>query len=88
MTVIRKLKSGGDYCDSEGEAPYKICMNLSCPQYSGGECPLDTPKLKGATNEDADEDLKEIEDRQKVTAAESNVTRFSSRTRSRNSWLI
>ncbi|OWR47853.1 hypothetical protein KGM_212774 [Danaus plexippus plexippus] len=70
--VIRKLKSGGDYCDSEGEAPYKICMNLSCPQYSGGECPLDTPKLKGATNEDADEDLKEIEDRQKVTAAESN----------------
>ncbi|CAG9559357.1 unnamed protein product [Danaus chrysippus] len=64
--VIRNLKAGGDYCDSEDGEPYKICMNLSCPQYSGGECPLDSPKLKGATNEDADEDLKEIEDSQKI----------------------
>ncbi|XP_064074242.1 PHD finger protein 12 [Vanessa tameamea] len=50
--VIRNLKAGGAYDTDDdddddedeaedGDSKHQICMNLSCPQYSGeGECPL------------------------------------------------
>lgn len=62
--MLKHLKAGGSYEDSDEEDDVaQICMNLSCPQYTGeGKCPLQSPKLRGATKKDADDDLKAIEE--------------------------
>ncbi|CAH2094157.1 unnamed protein product [Euphydryas editha] len=43
--VLKNLRAGGEYSDEDEdedeENKHQICMNLSCPQYSGaGACPL------------------------------------------------
>ncbi|XP_072931408.1 PHD finger protein 12-like isoform X2 [Epargyreus clarus] len=66
--VLRDLKASGTYDESEEEgetdenSKHKICMNMSCPRYTGeGPCPLDTAtKLHGASKEEAEHDLKSI----------------------------
>ncbi|XP_039752689.1 PHD finger protein 12 [Pararge aegeria] len=76
--VLKHLKAGGSYEDSEDEDVTQICMNLSCPEYTGeGKCPLQTPKLKGATKKDADEDLKAIEENEPKLERNSDSSDFS-----------
>ncbi|KAJ8713167.1 hypothetical protein PYW08_008471 [Mythimna loreyi] len=56
--VINKQKASGCYSGSDEETPtHKICMNLSCPQYSSGEC---RAALRGVSDEDAAHDLHAI----------------------------
>lgn len=45
ILVLKNLKAGGAFSDDDDEeadgVKHQICMNLSCPQYSGeGDCPL------------------------------------------------
>ncbi|KPJ12927.1 PHD finger protein 12 [Papilio machaon] len=57
--VLKKLKLGGVYSESDDEEgvkeKHRICMNTECPQYSGGACPL-----RPASEDDANEDLEAI----------------------------
>lgn len=54
--VLTQLKAGG-YCESdEDDEKQQICMNMTCPQYSGeGPCPL-----RGASDHDTATDLQAI----------------------------
>ncbi|XP_041971863.1 PHD finger protein 12 [Aricia agestis] len=75
--VIKNLKASGEYeSDDDTETKHKICMNLSCPQYEGtGDCPHQQikPQLKGATDEDVDEDLKAIVDEDFKAIADEDI---------------
>ncbi|XP_068623672.1 PHD finger protein 12 [Battus philenor] len=60
--VMKRLKASGDYSESEdeeagrGDTKRQICLNTSCPQYSGeGACPL-----RAASEDDAADDLEAI----------------------------
>ncbi|CAH1641328.1 unnamed protein product [Spodoptera littoralis] len=78
-TVLKNLKNSGNYEASEEEEDegpkHKICLNTSCPQYSGGRCgcegeaprapphdPHRAPRaqLHAATPQDAADDLHAI----------------------------
>ncbi|XP_038217535.1 PHD finger protein 12 [Zerene cesonia] len=43
------------------EGTHKICLNTECPKYTDdGVCPMDRPKLRGVSEQDAEDDLKAI----------------------------
>ncbi|XP_063833422.1 PHD finger protein 12-like [Ostrinia nubilalis] len=86
--VLQNLKDSKeiDSEDEDEDAPkHKICLNLSCPQYSGeGPCPCDAPGLKPASEQDAADDLKAISDPEpKVTGPASTCPARSTRARAR-----
>lgn len=66
--VLKNLKNSGNYEMSEEEdddgPKHKICLNTSCPQYSGGRCGCEGgalhTELQAATPQDAADDLHAI----------------------------
>ncbi|CAH0696949.1 unnamed protein product [Spodoptera exigua] len=65
--VLKNLKNSGNYDPSEEEEDgpkHKICLNMQCPQYSGGRCGCEgdalRTELQAATPQDAADDLHAI----------------------------
>ncbi|XP_060806635.1 PHD finger protein 12 [Amyelois transitella] len=76
--VLKRLKLDPKYdaADEEDDTlpKHQICMTLSCPQYSGGVCPHQSNTLKGASNDDANDDLNAISAKMEKTGDSSELS--------------
>ncbi|CAG4933882.1 unnamed protein product [Colias eurytheme] len=78
----------------EIERTHKICLNTECPKYTdSGDCPMEKPKLKGVSEQDAEDDLKaigeaedtEIKSDKSTSDSDSDIDTYSLRAKRRAS---